>query len=115
MNQEDLFLALTWITFRHSQVRKKVTQEILDKVALRKLKQFVDEQTVSAKVRQYAEDFYAEALASPPSGPDRCCNNLCRMIIRQCDRDVFDQLLTLNPSMIPSWTRIWNTEKKRKI
>lgn len=114
MNQEDLFLALTWATYRKSQVRKKTPQDIIDKVALRKLRQFIDEPTVSARIKQEAANFYASALESQPPEPDRCCCTLCHMIILQCDRDIFDQLLALNPSMIPTWTRIWNRERKKK-
>lgn len=116
MGKHDIQYALDWISWRLIAHNRKFSQDYLDKMAAKKLREADASPHTSKIVRQRVRCILEEAEKQPRPGlSDRGCNELCKQIIREASEDDFMEMLAKCPCKLVQWRKLWNSIRANRI
>lgn len=116
MNKADIHFSLDWLSWRLFAHNRKYSQEYLDKMAVKKLREAVSSPHTSMAVKVLAQNGILDLKQDPkPGTADKSCNAMCKKVIQEADEEDFLAILANNTRKIPEWRKLWNAIRSNRI
>ena len=116
MGTHDILYALDWLSWRLFAHNRKYSQEYLDKMAEKALREAVSSPHTAPEVLEKAQKYLDQAKQSPcPGFLDKSCNALCKNILRNASEEDFTRMLAVHPRKIVQWRKLWDDFRAGRI